>query len=224
VAITYYAFLRFIGDDYGLERIADRLMHYVTPLLFLIDWVAFVPKGRLPWTMVATSLLLPLAYAVWVIVHGVIANWYPYPFVDIRSLGYQQGMEHMAGFLGVFVAITLTLLAIDRVMGSVQRSQTQGDPPAGALRRSRCPDFLLGVLARIVNMDATNEDGRRRDSVASAGTSLPQARRTPARTRSESSFASDWNQPCVRMFLGRPVRRPGNLQWAKQSLSFLCAA
>jgi hypothetical protein len=124
VAVTYYAFLRFIGDDYGLERIADRLMHYVTPLLFLIDWVAFVPKGRVPWTMVATSLLLPLAYGVWVIVHGVIANWYPYPFVNIRSLGYQQGLENMAGFLVVFVAITLTLLAIDRVMGSVQRSQT----------------------------------------------------------------------------------------------------
>jgi hypothetical protein len=124
VAITYYAFLRFIGDDYGLERIADRLMHYVTPLLFLIDWLAFVPKGRLPWTVVATSLLLPLAYAVWVIVHGVIANWYPYPFVDIRSLGYQQGLQNMAGFLIVFVAITLTLLAIGRIVGSVQRSQT----------------------------------------------------------------------------------------------------
>jgi hypothetical protein len=51
VAVTYYAVLRFVGDDYGLERIADRLMHYVTPLLFLTDWVAFVPKGRVPWTM-----------------------------------------------------------------------------------------------------------------------------------------------------------------------------
>jgi hypothetical protein len=123
VATTYYVFLRFVGDDYGLERIADRLMHYVTPLLFLIDWVAFVPKGRVPWTMVATSLILPLAYGVWLIAHGAIANWYPYPFVDMRSLGYQEGLQNMAGFLAVFVAITLTLIAIDRVMGRVQRSR-----------------------------------------------------------------------------------------------------
>lgn len=121
VAATYFFFLRFIGDDYGLERLADRLMHYVTPLLFMIDWIAFVPKGRVPWSMVGTSLLAPLGYAVWTLVHGAVANWYPYPFVNMRSLGYQQGLENMAGFVVVFAGIALALVALDRMMGSVQR-------------------------------------------------------------------------------------------------------
>src|SRR6476660_8715735 len=46
--VTYVLFLRHVGDDHGLERGADQLMHYVTPMLFIIDWLAFVPKGHLP--------------------------------------------------------------------------------------------------------------------------------------------------------------------------------
>jgi len=54
-------------------------------------------------------------------VHGAAANWYPYPFVDMRSLGYEQGLMSMAGFLIMFVAVALTLVAIDRILGSIQQ-------------------------------------------------------------------------------------------------------
>src|SRR5215211_732369 len=47
-AIVYFALLRNIGQDDGLERRADQVLHYVTPALFLIDWLAWVPKGRVP--------------------------------------------------------------------------------------------------------------------------------------------------------------------------------
>jgi hypothetical protein len=123
VAATYFFVLRFIGDDYGLERLADRLMHYVTPLLFMIDWIVFVPKGRIPWSLVGTSLLAPLAYAAWTLLHGAVANWYPYPFVNMRSLGYQQGLENMAGFVVVFAGVALALVALDRMLGLVRQSR-----------------------------------------------------------------------------------------------------
>jgi hypothetical protein len=64
---------------------------------------------------------VPLAYGIWTVVHGSAANWYPYPFVDMRSLGYEQGLVNMAGFLIVFVAVALTLVAIDRALGSIQQ-------------------------------------------------------------------------------------------------------
>jgi hypothetical protein len=48
VGVTYVLFLRHVGDDHGLERVADQLMHYVTPTLFIIDWLAFVPKDTFP--------------------------------------------------------------------------------------------------------------------------------------------------------------------------------
>ena len=114
VGATYVLFLRHVGDDHGLERVADQLMHYVTPVLFIVDWLVFVPKGNLPWTMIGTFLVPPVVYGIWTVVHGTVANWYPYPFVDMRSLGPQRVLLNMTSFLVVFVAIAIILVVIDR--------------------------------------------------------------------------------------------------------------
>lgn len=119
---TYFLFLRHVGNDQGLERVADQLMHYVTPVLFMIDWLAFVPKGHVPWTMILISVLPPLVYGLWTMVHGATTGWYPYPFVDMRSVGYPEVLMNMAGFLAVFLAVELALVLIDRLIGSVWQS------------------------------------------------------------------------------------------------------
>ena len=119
---TYFFFLRHVGNDEGLERVADQLMHYVTPVLFMIDWLAFVPKGHVPWTMILISVLPPLVYGLWTMVHGATTGWYPYPFVDMRSVGYPEVLMNMAGFLAVFLAVELALVLIDRLIGSVWQS------------------------------------------------------------------------------------------------------
>src|SRR6185369_8974555 len=123
VAITYVMFLRNVGNDQGLERLVDQLMHYATPLMFVLDWLVFVPKGRVPWTTIGTSLIVPVGYGAWTIVHGSVSHWYPYPFVDMRSLGYQEGLMSMAGFLVVFIAVALVLVVIDRSIGSARRAR-----------------------------------------------------------------------------------------------------
>jgi glucan phosphoethanolaminetransferase (alkaline phosphatase superfamily) len=46
--IIYFLLLRNIGHDDGLERRADQILHYVTPAMFLIDWLLSVPRGRYP--------------------------------------------------------------------------------------------------------------------------------------------------------------------------------
>jgi hypothetical protein len=121
VGLTYFLFLRHIGNDQGWERVADQMMHYATPVLFVIDWLAFVPKGRVPLTMIGTSLVIPILYGIWMTVHGALTNWYPYPFFDASKLGYQETSVNMAIFVGVFIGIALTLIVIDRLMGSLQR-------------------------------------------------------------------------------------------------------
>jgi len=91
--------------------------------MFVLDWLVFVPKGRVPWTTIGTSLIVPVAYGAWTIVHGSVSHWYPYPFVDMRSLGYQEGLMSMAGFLVVFIAVALVLVVIDRSIGSARRAR-----------------------------------------------------------------------------------------------------
>ena len=92
-------------------------------MLFLIDWLAFVPKGHVLWSTVWISLIPPMVYGLWAIPHGATTRWYPYPFVDMRSLGYEEGLKNMASFMAMFIAVELALIVIDRLIGSLQRSR-----------------------------------------------------------------------------------------------------
>jgi len=119
VAIIYFLVLRNVGHDYGLERLADWILHYVTPAVFLIDWVAWVPKGRVPWSALARYLIYPALYGAWTLLYGAITGWYPYPFVNAAKLGYTQLAGNMVALACVVVSIPVMFLVIDRLLAAV---------------------------------------------------------------------------------------------------------
>jgi len=123
VAIIYFAVLRNIGHDYGLERLADWVLHYVTPTMFFIDWVAWVPRGRIPWSAAAHYLIYPALYAAWTLLYGAVTGWYPYPFVNAARLGYAQLVGNLLALTCAVVAIPVMLLAIDRLLAALQRRE-----------------------------------------------------------------------------------------------------
>ena len=52
IAVTggvYVLVLRHLWAPQGLQWLADTLLHYVTPVLFVIDWLALSPARTLPW-------------------------------------------------------------------------------------------------------------------------------------------------------------------------------
>lgn len=121
VGIIYLVLLRNIGDDDGLERRADQILHYVTPTMFLIDWLAWVPKGRVPFGAVPAYLLYPGLYCVWMLLYGALTGWYPYPFVNAARLGSGELVRNIVGVTAVAVAIPYALLVLDRILASLQR-------------------------------------------------------------------------------------------------------
>ena len=127
VAVVYFLFLRNVGGDEDWELIADQLLHYVTPVLFTIDWLAFVPKGQVRWTIAGTSLVMPILYGIWTLVHGALTNWYPYSFFDVTRLGYLKTFVNFAGFMAMFVAAALCLVVIDRAIGLFRRQRIQSE-------------------------------------------------------------------------------------------------
>jgi hypothetical protein len=105
------------------------LLHYVTPSMFVLDWLVFVPKGQVPWRTVVTSLVFPLIYVAWTLVHGAQTNWYPYPFVDVANLGFEKVLMNVAGLLGVFLAVTAALTGANRLL---RRGQVIGAEAASS--------------------------------------------------------------------------------------------
>jgi len=82
----------------------------------MIDWLVFVSKGQVPWTIVGTSLVIPILYGVWTLVHGALTGWYPYSFFDVTRIGYAKTLVNFGGFLCMFVAMALALFLLDRLV------------------------------------------------------------------------------------------------------------
>jgi hypothetical protein len=123
IGIIYFVFLRNIGHDHGLERLADQLLHYVTPAMFIVDWLTFVPKGHVPWRAIANFLIFPALYGVWTLIHGAITGWYPYPFFNAKKIGYSEMLGSFVVLACVLVAVPLVFVALDHLLSPSRREQ-----------------------------------------------------------------------------------------------------
>jgi hypothetical protein len=119
VGVVYYALLQGLGPRQGLALYLEYVLHYVTPPLFVLDWLLFVPKGNVPWTTGLAGLGFPAGYAAWTLVHGAMSGWYPYPFVDVADLGYPQALLNIAGLVAAFLVLELALVGLGRLIASL---------------------------------------------------------------------------------------------------------
>lgn len=123
VGVTYHFLLAGIWDPQGWSLLANNLLHYVMPIAFVVDWLAFTPKGRLRWADPAKWLAVVLAYGGWTLLHGKLSGWWPYWFVDVDQLGLGKAMIYFAGLLVFFLIVGLIVVAIDRAVGRRDRSR-----------------------------------------------------------------------------------------------------
>ena len=121
VGLTYHFLLADVWDPQGWLLVANTLLHYVIPLAFVIDWLAFTPKGRLRWVDPTKWLVPVLIYGAWTLLHGKLSGWWPYWFVDVDKLGLGRTMVYFAGLLVFFLIVGLIVVAIDRTFGRGDR-------------------------------------------------------------------------------------------------------
>ena len=126
VGVTYTLLLSHLFSFEGLPWLADRLLHYVIPLAFVAYWMIFVPKGTLRWTAPLVWLIYPLAYLAVSLVRGAHSGWYPYPFINVATLGYRAALLNALGLTVTFFVSGLALVAWDRQMGRRSESSEAG--------------------------------------------------------------------------------------------------
>lgn len=115
VGVTYHLLLRDLWDPQGWQLIADVSLHYVTPAVFVLDWLLFVPKREVPWKAAVVALIYPLVYFGWTLWHGSWSGFYPYPFVDVAQLGLERVLVNAAGMTAAFLGLGLALIGLGRV-------------------------------------------------------------------------------------------------------------
>ncbi len=73
-------------DTWG--QTANQLLHSVVPVMAVLGWLVFGPRGLTSPTIVKWSLLFPGLYMTFSVVRGAVVGFYPYPFADVGELGY----------------------------------------------------------------------------------------------------------------------------------------
>jgi hypothetical protein len=96
----------------GWAFVATIGFHYISPWATLIGWLVFGPRPRMGWGVMAAAFIWPLLWLVYTFVHGAITGWYPYPFLDVNTIGFADSVRNSAVVLaiGVVIAVILTLL------------------------------------------------------------------------------------------------------------------
>lgn len=126
VALAYSLLLRHLWHPQGWQWLADELLHDVMPAAYALYWWWCVPKGQLRFTHLLGWLVYPLGYFGYVLARGHGIGFYPYPFVDVASLGYAQVLLNALAMLGGFILVGVLLIVLDRWQGRrLARAQAQ---------------------------------------------------------------------------------------------------
>ena len=116
VGIIYATLLHGLVALSGLALVADVLLHYVVPIAMAVYWLAFAPKIGLAWRDAALWCVYPLAYLFYVVLRGSVDGRYPYPFIDVTTLGYGRIVLNSLMLLVAYLLAGLTLVALGRAM------------------------------------------------------------------------------------------------------------
>lgn len=114
VGAVYSLLLRHLWDPEGLQKIADIILHDAVPVLYVVYWILFVPKGGLRWKDALSWSIYPLVYLAWVLIRGAVSRRYPYPFIDVGILGYIHVLWNAALLLVIFLVAGLAMVAAAR--------------------------------------------------------------------------------------------------------------
>ncbi|WP_405586664.1 Pr6Pr family membrane protein [Streptomyces sp. NBC_01092] len=106
------------ADPTGWHAITTQILHTVTSIAALLDWLLLTPPGDLHLRQAATWLLYPLTYLAFTLTRGELLvpgtpGRYLYPFLDVAQDGYKSVLGN-ALLLGLAIyALAILLVALD---------------------------------------------------------------------------------------------------------------
>jgi hypothetical protein len=128
VGIIFALLLANLRPMSGLKLIVDDVLHRVTPVLFVLYWLFFVPKGTLRRRDPLLWMIYPALYVAYSLVYGAATGRYMYPFANANVLGYPRALANAAFILVFFFVLGLIVVAADHALAG-GRNQAGGPPP-----------------------------------------------------------------------------------------------
>ncbi|MBA3357619.1 MAG: Pr6Pr family membrane protein [Pyrinomonadaceae bacterium] len=116
VGIVYSLVLRQLWKPEDFQLVADVMLHDGIPIMYVLYWFIFVPKGELNWKTPISWLIFPLIYLPYTLIRGAVSNQYPYPFVDVSQHGFPTVLFNSVMLLVGFFVMGEIFVGIDKLM------------------------------------------------------------------------------------------------------------
>jgi len=117
VGLVYNIVLRSLYNPQGWGKVADETVHSVVPLLYVIYWLTFAATGSVQWKDAFSWLIYPLLYLLYTFLHGMFTGYYPYPFMDVKEIGYNGFWLNSFFLLLLFFFLSFVLIGVDKMLG-----------------------------------------------------------------------------------------------------------
>ena len=125
VGVVYALLLSGLMHLSGGAVWADILLHKVSPPAMALWWLLYAPRSQLRWSAPVWWAVYPVAYFAYAILRAMHGDKYPYPFMDVGKLGWQQTLLNVGGIAMAFLIAGALLVWIDgwRPLGSRRSSR-----------------------------------------------------------------------------------------------------
>lgn len=121
------------------------LVHYVVPVMVVIDWVAFGPHRRVRFADIPLWILFPLGYGAVIELRAVLVPEapvsYPYFFLDPAEHGYGWVVGQFVRLGVIFAVLGAIVVGLDRLAAAAGRGRA-GRAAGAASTRSASAESL----------------------------------------------------------------------------------
>ncbi|TPJ77098.1 Pr6Pr family membrane protein [Mesorhizobium sp. B2-6-2] len=121
VFIVYATILARLWQPQGLFLLCDVLLHYVTPVLFVLWWLVAGADGRRQWSDIPWWMIYPVVYLAYALMRASFAGEVPYPFLDVAKNGAASVAVSAFGVTALFIALSVLAVLVDHGIGRLRR-------------------------------------------------------------------------------------------------------
>lgn len=122
VGVFYHFLLAGLWAPQGWAKLADVSLHYLTPILYVVWWIAFAPKSQLRFADIPVMLLPVAVWLGWAMLRGAVIGEYPYPILEADKLGYGTVALNCLVVLAALIALYALVVLVDHTLGRRRQS------------------------------------------------------------------------------------------------------
>jgi len=119
--IVYHSVLAQLLDLESWALVADHALHTISPIMAVVGWLMFGPRGLISPRIVWLSAIFPVCWCIFTLVRGEMVGFYPYPFIDVGALGYGRVFANCVWIAVLYLGLAAGAHVLDRWLGRVAR-------------------------------------------------------------------------------------------------------